>query len=149
MVTGYLSIQQLQVPLTYTFTRPLMVSVPVCYNEYCGDYTDHSNIIYSTRVRSVKIVLHHYCLVLLIIILSGTWSPPATINTATAGTNYLYSLLRLSVSGRSCYNEYCCVTTQITPTFTQLGPLCQNSYCTITAWYFNNNITGTWSPATI
>jgi hypothetical protein len=41
------------------------------------------------------------------------------------------------------------VTTQVTPTFTQLGPLCQNSAAPTLPLTSNNGITGTWSPATI
>src|SRR5678810_1064246 len=41
------------------------------------------------------------------------------------------------------------VTTQVTPTFTQLGPLCQNSTAPTLPLTSNNGITGTWSPATI
>src|SRR5258706_7176712 len=41
------------------------------------------------------------------------------------------------------------ITTQITPTFTQIGPLCQNSTAPSLPLTSNNNITGTWSPSTI
>jgi len=41
------------------------------------------------------------------------------------------------------------ITTQITPTFTQLGPLCQNSAAPALPGTSNNGINGTWSPATI
>jgi hypothetical protein len=41
------------------------------------------------------------------------------------------------------------ITTQVTPTFTQVGPLCQNSTAPALPLTSNNNITGTWSPATI
>jgi hypothetical protein len=48
LVTGLLSIQQLQVPLLIQLLRHPGQCAGPCYNEYCGDYTDHSNI-YSTR----------------------------------------------------------------------------------------------------
>jgi hypothetical protein len=41
------------------------------------------------------------------------------------------------------------VTTQITPTFTQIGPLCQNSTAPTLPLTSTNGIGGTWSPATI
>src|SRR5204863_36723 len=41
------------------------------------------------------------------------------------------------------------ITNQITPTFTQIGPLCQNSTAPALPATSGNNITGTWSPATI
>jgi hypothetical protein len=41
------------------------------------------------------------------------------------------------------------ITTQITPTFTQIGPLCQNSTAPTLPLTSTNGITGTWSPATI
>src|SRR5204863_8276693 len=40
-------------------------------------------------------------------------------------------------------------TTNITPTFTQIGPLCQNSTAPALPTTSNNNITGTWNPAVI
>ena len=41
------------------------------------------------------------------------------------------------------------ITPQVTPTFTQIGPLCQNSTAPALPATSNNGITGTWSPATI
>jgi gliding motility-associated-like protein len=41
------------------------------------------------------------------------------------------------------------ITTQITPVFTQVGPLCQNSTAPLLPATSTNNITGTWSPAAI
>ena len=41
------------------------------------------------------------------------------------------------------------ITTQVTPTFNPIGPLCQNSTPTALPLISNNGITGTWSPATI
>src|SRR5258705_13195224 len=41
------------------------------------------------------------------------------------------------------------ITNQITPAFTQPGPLCQNATAPALAATSNNNITGTWNPATI
>src|SRR5205814_5333370 len=41
------------------------------------------------------------------------------------------------------------ITNQVTPTFTQIGPLCQNSTAPALPTTSNNNITGTWNPAVI
>src|SRR4029078_11899365 len=79
--------------------------------------------------------------------ITGTWSP-ATINTAPAGTTtYTFT----PANGECAVNTtmIIVVTTQVTPTFTQLGPLCQNSTAPTLPLTSNNGITGTWSPATI
>ena len=49
----------------------------------------------------------------------------------------------------NCYNGYCTITTQVTPTFDAADPLCQNSTPLHYHDTSNNGITGTWSPATI
>src|SRR4029434_2524787 len=41
------------------------------------------------------------------------------------------------------------VNPQVTPTFTQIGPLCQNSTAPALPATSNNGFTGTWSPSTI
>jgi gliding motility-associated-like protein len=41
------------------------------------------------------------------------------------------------------------ITTQVTPAFTQLGPLCQNSTAPTLPLTSTNGINGTWSPSTI
>jgi hypothetical protein len=79
--------------------------------------------------------------------ITGTWSP-ATINTATAGTTtYTFT----PANGQCAVNTtmIIVVTTQVTPTFTQLGPLCQKQSAPTLPGTSNNGITGTWSPATI
>ena len=38
---------------------------------------------------------------------------------------------------------------QITPTFAQIGPLCQNSTATVLPASSTNSITGTWNPTSI
>src|SRR5678816_4067352 len=79
--------------------------------------------------------------------ITGTWSP-ATINTSTAGTTtYIFTPANGQCAGPVTMNIV--VTTQVTPTFTQLGPLCQNSTAPTLPLTSNNGITGTWSPATI
>ncbi len=79
--------------------------------------------------------------------INGTWSP-ATINTSTAGTTtYTFTPTAGQCAAPVTMNIE--ITTQITPTFTQIGPLCQNSTAPALPDTSNNNITGTWSPATI
>src|SRR5256885_11830008 len=41
------------------------------------------------------------------------------------------------------------VTAQVTPTFTQIGPLCQNSTAPALPATSDNGFAGTWNPATI
>ena len=58
--------------------------------------------------------------------ITGTWSP-AIINTAalTPGDNYTFT-----PNGNQCGTPFIMqiqIAAQITPTFTQIGPLCQNS----------------------
>ncbi|MDZ4810000.1 MAG: gliding motility-associated C-terminal domain-containing protein, partial [Bacteroidota bacterium] len=78
---------------------------------------------------------------------SGIWNP-ATISTATVGT----TTYTFTPSGGGCATTAMMnivITTQVTPTFTQIGPLCQNSTAPLLPTTSTNNITGTWSPATI
>src|SRR5678810_1068524 len=79
--------------------------------------------------------------------ITGTWSP-ATINTSTAGTT-TYTFTPAANQCAAPFTMNVVITTQVTPTFTQLGPLCQNSTAPLLPGTSNNNITGTWSPATI
>src|SRR5207247_4788219 len=79
--------------------------------------------------------------------ITGSWSP-ATINTSVAGsTTYTFT----PAAGQCAVpvTMDIVITTQITPTFTQIGPLCQNSTAPALSLTSTNNITGTWSPATI
>src|SRR6476620_10745716 len=79
--------------------------------------------------------------------ITGVWSP-ATINTSTAGTTtYTFTPAAGQCAGPVTMDIV--ITTQITPTFTQIGPLCQNSAAPLLPGTSNNGITGTWSPATI
>ena len=79
--------------------------------------------------------------------ITGTWSP-ATINTAVVGTT-TYTFTPAAGQCAVPVTMDITITNQITPTFTQLGPLCQNSTAPTLPLTSNNNITGTWSPATI
>jgi len=78
--------------------------------------------------------------------INGTWSP-ATINTSTAGTTtYTFTP---AVGQDAAPVTMNIEITQITPTFTQIGPLCHNSTAPALPNFSNNGISGTWSPATI
>src|SRR5207247_710778 len=73
--------------------------------------------------------------------ITGSWSP-ATINTSTAGT-VIYTFTPAAGQCAVPVTMDIVITTQITPTFTQLGPLCQNSTAPILPGTSNNNINGT------
>jgi hypothetical protein len=73
-----------------------------------------------------------------------TWTP-ALINTAT---NYVY----LYANAGQCATTTTLTITvnpQATPTFTQIGPLCQNSAAPALPGTSSNGFAGTWSPAVI
>jgi hypothetical protein len=79
--------------------------------------------------------------------ISGTWSP-ATINTSVAGsTTYTFT----PAAGQCAlpFTMSIVITAQVTPAFTQIGPLCQNSTAPALPLSSTNGISGTWSPATI
>src|ERR1035437_2409390 len=79
----------------------------------------------------------------------GIWSP-ATISTATVGIKtYTFTPSAGECASKATMNIV--VTNTITPTFTQIGPLCQGSTAPALPSTSNNTpaITGTWSPATI
>lgn len=77
---------------------------------------------------------------------NGTWSP-STIDTTTSGTTtYTFT------SSSSCdvvVTMDITITPQLTPTFTQIGPLCQNTVAPSLPTTSDNGIAGTWSPSTI
>ncbi|MBW6489676.1 MAG: gliding motility-associated C-terminal domain-containing protein [Lentimicrobium sp.] len=79
--------------------------------------------------------------------ITGTWDP-ATINTAVFGTTtYTFTpdagVCAVVVTMDITINE------EITPTFAQIGPLCQNSTAPDLPLTSLEGITGTWDPATI
>jgi hypothetical protein len=75
---------------------------------------------------------------------AGTWSP-ATINTATVGTT-TYTFTPTDPCATTATMDIT-IGTQVTPTFTQIGPLCQNSTAPTLPATSDNGFTGTWSPA--
>src|SRR5204863_129074 len=79
--------------------------------------------------------------------ITGTWNP-ATINTVATGTT-TYTFTPNTGQCATTTTMDIVITSQITSTFTQIGPLCQNSTAPLLPTTSSNNITGTWSPAII
>jgi predicted secreted protein len=77
---------------------------------------------------------------------AGTWSP-STINTATVGTT-TYTFTPTDPCAKITTMDIV-ISTQVTPTFTQIGPLCQNSTAPALPGTSSNGFAGTWSPSTI
>jgi gliding motility-associated-like protein len=79
--------------------------------------------------------------------ITGTWTP-GIINTALAGTtSYTFT-----PDGNSCATTTTIdiiISEQITPAFTAIAPICQNSTAPILPATSNNGISGTWNPAAI
>ena len=79
--------------------------------------------------------------------ITGTWSP-ATITTAIVGTNaYRFTPTAGQCATTAVINIT--ITPKVTPTFTQIGPLCQNSTTPVLPSTSTNGVIGTWSPALI
>jgi hypothetical protein len=78
--------------------------------------------------------------------LCGTWNP-ATISTATVGTT-TYTFTPTDPCATTATMDIT-IGTQVTPTFTQIGPLCQNSTAPALPATSDNGFAGTWNPATI
>ena len=79
--------------------------------------------------------------------ISGTWSP-STINTANPGTfNYTFT----PSAGQCSQPVTISVTINplVTPTFTQIEPLCIGDTSVVLPSTSNNGIIGVWSPSTI
>jgi gliding motility-associated-like protein len=81
--------------------------------------------------------------------ITGTWNP-STVSTTTSGTqNYTFTPNAGQCATNTTMNIV--VNSNITPTFTQLGPFCQNAAPTALPTTSSNTpgITGTWNPTTI
>ena len=79
--------------------------------------------------------------------ITGTWSP-AVISTATVGTTtYTFTPNAGQCAGNTTLN----ITTvlQAIPTFTAVGPFCQNAVAASLPLTSLNGVTGSWSPSTI
>jgi gliding motility-associated-like protein len=79
--------------------------------------------------------------------IKGTWAP-ATISTATLGAT-TYTFTPAAGQCGTTVTMSIIVATQVTPTFTQIGPFCQNSAATALPGTSIEGITGTWAPAAI
>jgi len=81
--------------------------------------------------------------------INGTWSP-SVINTAAMGS-FTYTFTPFAGQCGVVTTMTVVITTALTPTFTQLGPYCQNTTPGTLPLISNNapSITGTWSPASI
>ena len=79
--------------------------------------------------------------------ITGTWSP-ATISTTTVGQQHYTFTPDAGQCGTSAGMDIT-ITTQITPAFAAIGPLCQNSTAPVLPLTSTNGITGTWNPAVI
>src|SRR6188768_1568110 len=79
--------------------------------------------------------------------ITGTWNP-ATITTAAAGTTtYIFTPDAGQCAGPVSIDIT--IAAQVTPVFTAIGPLCVGAAAPGLPAVSNNNITGTWNPATI
>jgi gliding motility-associated-like protein len=80
--------------------------------------------------------------------IAGTWNP-AVINTATIGTaNYIFT----PTGGGACSTPATLsvtISTQVTPTFDAIGPLCQNATAPVLPATSKEGVAGTWNPAMI
>ncbi|MBN2794103.1 MAG: gliding motility-associated C-terminal domain-containing protein, partial [Clostridia bacterium] len=76
----------------------------------------------------------------------GTWSP-TSIDTSSSGT-YTYTFTSNSTCDVVVTMDIV-ITPQVTPTFTQIGTLCQNSTAPVLPTTSDNGVVGVWSPATI
>ncbi len=76
----------------------------------------------------------------------GTWSP-ATIDTSASGiSTYTFT------SSSACDVVVTMdieIIPQVTPTFDQIGPICQNTTAPVLPTTSTNGVSGTWSPSTI
>ncbi len=79
--------------------------------------------------------------------IAGTWNP-STINTAVIGT----TTYTFTPSGNQCATTATLaivITAPVTPAFTPISPMCQNSTAPTLPITSSNGITGTWAPATV
>jgi len=121
-------------PQTFTITiNPSVTPTFTQLGPYCLNETPATLPTNSTNTPSI----------------TGTWNP-SVISTTTVG-NQTFTFT--PNSGQCATNQTMTITvgTSITPTFTQLGPFCQNTSAPTLPTNSTNtpSITGTWNPATI
>ena len=80
--------------------------------------------------------------------ITGTWSPAAISTTATGTTTYTFTPDNPNQCAIPATLDIE-VTPEVTPTFTAIGPLCENSSAPSLPATSIEGITGTWSPAAI
>jgi hypothetical protein len=81
---------------------------------------------------------------------SYLWSTGETTQAITVSISGSYSLTVSDACGNTSSSiQVVHVTASITPTFAQIGPLCQNSVAPALPSTSNNGITGTWNPETL
>jgi gliding motility-associated-like protein len=79
--------------------------------------------------------------------IAGTWSP-SVINTANAGTsNYVFTP-NAGVCSQAITKSVTIIP-RITPTFTQIAPLCVGDASVTLSPTSTNSVNGTWSPAVV
>ncbi len=80
--------------------------------------------------------------------ITGTWTP-AAISTAIAGT-FTYTFTPNDPTQCGVPEDISVtVTTEVTPTFDAIGPICQNAAAPALPGTSIEGITGTWTPAAI
>ena len=79
--------------------------------------------------------------------ITGTWNP-AAINTTTTGT-IAYTFTPDAGQCGTAATLSITIATQIAPTFSAVGPLCQNSTPPVLPATSTNGISGTWNPALV
>src|SRR5678816_3832521 len=79
--------------------------------------------------------------------IKGTWNPATISTSATGKTTYTFTPDAGQCGATATMDIM--ITNQVTPVFTQVGPLCQNSTAPALPLVSTNGIKGTWNPATI
>jgi len=76
---------------------------------------------------------------------TGTWSPASVSNTTSATYSFTPDVGQCSFATTMSIT----VVPNVTPTFTAIAPICSGSTSPVLPTTSNNEITGTWSPATV
>jgi gliding motility-associated-like protein len=117
------------VSLNITIVGPILPTFPTIAGSYCQNTT--APVLSTTSQEGI----------------TGTWNP-ASINTSALGT----ATYTFTPSAGSCATPVSLnvtIVNSLSPTFDQIGPLCQNSAPPALPLTSKEGITGTWSPAII